>query len=122
MRLSQSHTHFSLVNEEASPMFPLGSLKLTSTEAACFFFSFSPVFHHSQRYCKMAAGWREVWFLYFWLFSSIYQILPPSPLPVPPIFREFCLFPPPPPYSFVVLAAQSFSGGLLLPPAHPIYS
>lgn len=62
---------FSLVTEEPSPsVFPLCNLKFVSAEAMgiCFFFSPSPVFRHPHRDCKMAAVWREVFYIFAALF------------------------------------------------------
>lgn len=86
---------FCLVTEEASSLFPLCNLKVTSTAATrtCFFFSPSVL---SCLIPKDIARWLQAGATFSFslcLCSLVYHVSPPSPLSVLPALRELCLLP-----------------------------
>lgn len=85
---------FCLVTEEASSMFPLCNLKVTSTATGtCFFFSPSVL---SCLIPKDITRWLQAGATFIFslcLCSLVYHVSPPSPLSVLPALRELCLLP-----------------------------
>lgn len=75
--ITEPHTSSLIIAKELF-VFSLCNLKLPSTEATgtCFFFFRSPAFPRSHRYCKMAAVWRELFYIFDYAALFIISFLP----------------------------------------------